>query len=156
MAAYCTLADVQAWMPGNKQISNTVPVGPPAGTHPNATQVTGWCNDVSSEVNVFLERFVALPITNVDQLAFLKLRCARELAYQCMAVDARREQKGIPALYIQWHEDWKALLEALDGGTSVLISSATGKDVPWSATRDADPEDASDTRNPVFRKMEDP
>jgi len=144
VAGYCDIDDVRQWMPGGQSIDQQT-------GNPTAPTVIEWIDQVANQVNAaFKEGGASVPPGDVDVLGDLKLKCARELAYQVMTVRGAIGDDDTVPLFREWHEDFKKLLELIAAGEYGATTGDT--DVPWSHTRDADTADPSDDRNPVFTK----
>ena len=138
---YCALADVQGWL------SALTTIG--AGTSPSDTVVTGWISDFSGKLDAALERGNAVLPLSAGELLDLKLLVARKVAYEVQAAKANAEDTKLPALYLGWNKEWEDALLAIVEGKYAVETVESG-DNPDSFTRDADPCDPTDSRNPIF------
>lgn len=137
---YFTTANVNEWMPAADVVGS--------GTTPNTTTVDGWCLLVSSQIDVAREAAgFATPSIDANEVNLYKLRGSRETAYQVKAARGAATGEKISPLYLGWHREFEEMLSKQAAGT---LTAASSEDVPWSFTRDADPTDMSDDRNPIF------
>lgn len=135
--AYGTLTGVRGWLPKGQALDDSTQ------NPPSAAAVTIWLAQLSSLLDV-----VFGATTDPDQVAVRKFMSEREATYQVMAVRASSKSEKAEPLYLTWHEEWLALFP--EGAISA--SWTAGSDLPDSFTRDANPEDSADSRNPVFTK----
>jgi hypothetical protein len=143
---YFDVDDVRQWLPAENGIHDQT-------GKPKADVVLGWCGDISNEIDVSLAQGGAtVPVTDPKLVAKLKMRGAREAAYQVMAVRAAATSSKIDLLYEGWHTEYEALLVAFATTEDAIVTGATEASRPDSFTRDADWTDPTDPRNPSFVK----
>lgn len=76
---YCAIDDVRRFMPKNAVIG--------ASSEPTETEVTQFCSDITLDLNICLQSAgYALPVTDVDQLAWLKDLCAKGVAARVLKI----------------------------------------------------------------------
>ena len=139
MSAYCSIDNVRGWLPQGQSLDDQTNVAP------TATTVTAWITDFSG----ILDSVFGVT-TDADYLLARKTYLARELAYQVMAVRAASKDEKAPALFLGWHEEWKALFDDPEAGAGTL-GSPGGSAIASSYTMDAD--DSPDSSvNPVFQR----
>lgn len=131
MADYCTTADVIQTMPSGASLT--------ALTRPDLVAAAGWIASASAQADVALTKGgTTLPITDAALLALLKIRVAREVAYQVMTARGGWGPGNAPPFWAKWHDEFEAMLEEMGTVGSVsVVGSTTG--VPWSYTMDAEP-----------------
>lgn len=115
MPNYCALDDVQKWLPAQDKVDNQT--GNPVGA-----TVTGWCGDVTAQVNVAFSTGPATAPTSGDLFTALKMMCAKEIAYQVMAVRAAVRGDKVKPLYELWHEEFLQMLKDIAEGKGVFAA----------------------------------
>jgi hypothetical protein len=136
--AYFTTSDINGWMPA----SDAVVSG-------EQTKVDAWCLLICSAIDVARRKAgLTAPSTDADEINLYKLRGSREGAYQVKASRGAATGDKISPLYLGWHKEFEDMVLQQSQGKLVIPTGQTGE--PWSWTRDADPSDMSDDRNPLF------
>lgn len=151
--AYCTIQDVQDFLPEDEQISDI--------REPLYATVEGWIDPVSTNpINVaFRAAGVTLPIdsSETDLLGMLKVKCAYRVAYEVMA--KRTPPMGVgdgsrpPARYFweAWKSDFDKLIEKIEKGGVVPATTGSTSNLPDSLTKDAETS-GEESHQPVFTK----
>lgn len=130
MADYCTLDNVQGWLEIGKKIDNQ-------SGDPNAATVGGWITDFSGDIDVALSiGGVPTPVTDASWLKRLRIRLARELAYQVQAVRGAFKDELKENLYLGWHQEYLDMIKLLEAGKAVGVLTSTESGEPWSETMD--------------------
>lgn len=127
---YTDVASVRLVLPEGVEINDTTTV-------PSMSTVTTWIAQISSQVNVAASvGGLALPITDADLLAALKILCSRETAYQVMLSRGASENPEHKPMWKSWHDDFMKMLELLQKGELVEVSSVESGE-PWSTGMDS-------------------
>lgn len=146
MADYTTIALMRGLLPKGVKIDDSTTDPPSAAT------VTGQIiPGITGETNVALARAgVGIPIdpSQTALLAFLQQLNTREGVYQVLVQRGVAEDPKFKPLWQSWHDEYRKLIEE----TEELLASFLSLDLPWSYTMDADTEDPTDSRNPIFIK----
>lgn len=146
---YTSLDDIRAGMPGDIAINDQ--------SFPTAAWVTEEILGVDAQIDAAAKKGgLSLPITDTSALGVFRIKGAREVRYQIMAIRAAAESQKVSPLYFEWHKEFTepenrtGLLEQLEDEGIAGLTSPT--DLPWSSLMDANPEDSSDSKNPEFTK----
>lgn len=138
--AYFTTSNINEWFPAADVVGS--------GTTPNTATVDGWCPLISSQIDVARAKAgLSTPSTNANEINVYKLRGAREGCYQVKAARGAATGEKISPLYLGWHKEFEEMLVQQAKG---ILTAVADEDLPDSYTRDADPSDPTDDRNPIF------
>jgi hypothetical protein len=111
--AYCTIEDVQTYV-SNFTFDST--------SEPKATQVTQMCDDVSDNIiDPVLRRFLELPITDDEGLAYLK-----QWAVSCVLASVYRAIESEPALSIIYDDKCQAFKDAFMNDPGLVVTPKPG------------------------------
>ncbi|MFA5608407.1 MAG: hypothetical protein WDA07_14760 [Leucobacter sp.] len=121
--AYATTADVQSLV--RSKSGAGVTIGPT--TEPSATEVEGWLDQVSAEIDGILrsQGYEAAPATGANDLLLLKRYVAEKAAamtwhayYGAVAGDV------VPARVKRWEEDYREFVARLRRGEQHLVDQS--------------------------------
>lgn len=147
MANYVAVADVQALLPETLQLSDE--------SFPTQAQVTVWCGDISSILNVeFGAAGVTLPISDTDQLANLKRYSAKKLVYDILSLRTTNRDPKLKPYWETFNDEWDALIKFIRDGMWPKPSGSSG--LPSSRTMDAEGDTETPGIQPVFTTTMEP
>jgi hypothetical protein len=152
VAGYCTVEDVRG----------RLPVGAITGS-PAVALIQEKIDGRSARVNVALTAGstpLPIPGTATDALAALLDLVANAAAFDWHASQATVYDPRFKPVWMKWDEAFEAELAIMRaGGWNNAVDpvvASSGTDEPWSFTRDADPTDPTDDRNPTYTKSYEP
>lgn len=146
MADYCTLDDIQGWLPASKKIDNQTGA-------PTSGEVEGWITDFSGDINAAAALGGAtVPVTNADWLSRFKIRLARELAYQVEAVRGAFKDELKENLYLGWHQEYLDMIKLLEAGKAIVVLSTESSGAIASSYTMNAPDNPDSSVNPVFKR----
>lgn len=142
--AYFTIDDVRAGMPGGAAIDDQA-------SFPAAEWVAEEIEGVTDQIDASLKKIgVTMPIADASALGVFKIKGAREVRYQVMAMRATAKNEKVEPLYFQWHEEFLALLEQIEEEGIVGLETDSGE--PWSHTMNSTGDFPSDPLGPAVLK----
>lgn len=144
---YVTRADVRKHLPQGVKIEDF-------SSAPGQASLDTLITDVSSQVTVALTSGnAAVPVTDEDNLNAIRVKVAREIVWQLMAIRGTKVQHGEAGespLWSRWHSEFEKWLEKVAEG--LYTSADTDAGNPESYTMGAEEDEDNDDIQPVFQR----